>query len=42
MCEYVFEIDESRADAMGNMPCERREEIVRVALPHFLTSHLTK
>lgn len=29
MCEYVFEIDESRADAMGNMPCERREEIVR-------------
>ena len=29
MCEYVFEIDESRADALGNMPCERREEIVR-------------
>lgn len=29
MTEYVFEIDESRADAMGNMPCERREEIVR-------------
>lgn len=29
MAEYVFEIDETRADAMGNMPCERREEIVR-------------
>lgn len=29
MCEHVFEIDESRADAMGSMPCERREEIVR-------------
>ena len=42
MCEYVFEIDESRADAFGNMPCKRREEIVRVALPHFLTSHLAK
>lgn len=42
MTEYVFEIDESRADAMGNVPCERREEIVRVALPHFLTSHEVK
>lgn len=42
MCEHVFEIDESRADAIGSMPCERREEIVRVALPRFLTSHLTK
>ena len=29
MTEYVFEIDESRADAMGSMPCKRREEIVR-------------
>lgn len=29
MAEYVFEIDESRADALGNMPCKRREEIVR-------------
>ena len=29
MAEYVFEIDESRADALGNMPCERREEVVR-------------
>lgn len=29
MAEYVFEIDESRADAMGNVPCERREEVVR-------------
>lgn len=29
MTEYVFEIDESCADAMGNMPCKRREEIVR-------------
>lgn len=42
MTEYVCFIDESSADATGNMPCERREEIVRVALPHFLTSHLTK
>lgn len=42
MTEHVCFIDESRADAMGSMPCERREEIVRVALPHFLTSHLTK
>lgn len=30
MCEHVFEIDESRADAMGSMPCERLEEIVRL------------
>ena len=30
MTEYVFEIDESRADIMGNMPCaERRERVVR-------------
>ena len=29
MAEYVFEIDESRADALGNVPCERREEVVR-------------
>lgn len=29
MTEYVFEIDESRADALGYMPCERREEVVR-------------
>lgn len=29
MAEYVFEIDETRSDAMGNMPCERREEVVR-------------
>lgn len=29
MTEHVCFIDESRADAMGNMPCERREEIVR-------------
>lgn len=29
MTEYVCRIDESRADAMGSMPCERREEIVR-------------
>lgn len=29
MTEYVFEIDESRADAMGSMPCERREKVVR-------------
>lgn len=29
MTEYVFEIDESRADSMDSMPCERREEIVR-------------
>lgn len=29
MSEYVFEIDESRADVMGSMPCERREEVVR-------------
>ena len=29
MTEYVCEIDETRADAMGSMPCERREEIVR-------------
>lgn len=29
MAEYVFEIDESRADALGNMLCERREEVVR-------------
>lgn len=29
MTEYVCFIDESRADAMGNMPCERREEVVR-------------
>lgn len=29
MAEYVFEIDESRADAMGNMPCERHERVVR-------------
>lgn len=29
MNEYVFEIDETRADAMGSMPCKRREEIVR-------------
>ena len=29
MAEYVFEIDESRADALGSMPCERREEVVR-------------
>lgn len=42
MTEHVCFIDESRADAMESMPCERCEEIVRVALPHFLTSHLTK
>lgn len=29
MTEYVCRIDESRADAMGNVPCERCEEIVR-------------
>lgn len=29
MTEYVCEIDESRADAMGNVPCERREKVVR-------------
>lgn len=29
MTEYVFEIDESRADVMGSMPCKRCEEIVR-------------
>lgn len=29
MAEYVFRVDESRADIMGNMPCERRERIVR-------------
>lgn len=30
------------AERTCSMPCERREEIVRVALPRFLTSHLTK
>ena len=30
MAEYVFEIDESRADAMGNMPCERRAVAARL------------
>lgn len=29
MAEYVVRVDESRADIMGNMPCERRERIVR-------------
>lgn len=29
MAEYVFRVDESRADILGNMPCERRERIVR-------------
>lgn len=29
MAEYVCDIDETRADALGNMPCKRREEIVR-------------
>ena len=29
MAEYVCRIDETRSDAMGNMPCERREEVVR-------------
>ena len=30
MTEYVCRIDESRADAMGNMPCERREIAARL------------
>ena len=42
MTEHVCLADESRADDMGDMPCKRREEIVRVAIPRFLTSHLTK
>lgn len=29
MSEYVFEIDEGRADIYGYMPCERRERVVR-------------
>lgn len=29
MTEYVFRIDESHADIMGGMPCERREKVVR-------------
>lgn len=40
--ERVKRLTVLAADVMGSMPCERREEIVRVALPHFLTSHLTK
>lgn len=29
MSEYVFAIDETRMDIMGNMPCRKKEQIVR-------------
>ena len=42
MTEYVFEIDESRADAMGSMPCKRREEIVRCRDCKYAMEHRSK
>lgn len=40
--EYVFEIDESRADDMGSMPCERREEVVRCRDCEHAMEHRSK
>lgn len=42
MCEHIFEIDESRADAMGSMPCKRREEIVRCRDCKYAMEHRSK
>ena len=39
MAEYVFEIDESRADALGNMPCERREKVVRCRSCRYFSAY---
>lgn len=42
MAEYVFKIDESRADAMGSMPCERLEDIVRCRDCKYAMEHRSK
>lgn len=39
MAEYVFEIDESRADALGNVPCERREKVVRCRSCRYFSAY---
>lgn len=39
MTEHVCRIDESRADAMGNMPCERREKVVRCRACRYYSAY---